>query len=135
VGFVRRVAEKIEEAFRKKPPPEHPTVRDDRTIAQLRVQSWVLGHLTAAAEKRAAVQKRRKRSDAEIFERFPLWIVPTYPGDDRLFASDGFRAWLPDDLPFEHATLGEVMAVDEKVADRGAAEPAAEAPQVRPSSR
>jgi hypothetical protein len=77
----------------------------------------------------------RKRSDAEIFERFPLWIVPTYPGDDRLFASDGFRAWLPDDLPFEHATLGEVMAVDEKVADRGAAEPAAEAPQVRPSSR
>jgi GT2 family glycosyltransferase len=114
VGFVRRVLEKIEEAFRKKPPPEHPTVRDDRTIAQLRVQTWVLAHLASAAEKRAAVQKRRKRSDAEIFERFPLWVVPTYPGDDPLFASEGFRAWLPGDLRFEHAELADVMAVDEK---------------------
>ena len=123
VGFVRRVGEKIEEALRKKPPVEHPTLRDDRTVAQLRVQTWVLGHLAAAAEKRAAVQSRRRRSDAEIFERFPLWVVPTYPGDEALFGSDGFRAWLPDDLPFEHAALADVMAVDEREAGR---EPAAE---------
>ena len=133
VGFVRRVVEKIEEAFRKKPPIEHPTLDDDRTVAQLRVQTWVLGHLAAAAEKRAAVQKRRQRSDAEIFERFPLWIVPTYPGDERLFGSDGFRAWLPDDLRFERATLGEVMAVGEKLGERGEETPAVEAPRARSS--
>jgi len=35
--------------------------------------------------------------------------VPTYPGDESLFASSGFRALLPDGLPLVEAALGEVM--------------------------
>jgi hypothetical protein len=54
----------------------------------------------------------RRRSDAEIFARFPLYVVPTYPGDAALFRSDGFRAWLPADVPVEFSTLEEVMAWD-----------------------
>src|SRR5262249_48074585 len=52
---------------------------------------------------------RRKRSDREIFERFPLSLVPTYPGDHALFNSPGFAAWLPDDLPVVRKTLEEIM--------------------------
>jgi hypothetical protein len=85
-------------------------VTDERTVAQLRAITWLLAHLDAAAGKRALVQRRRKRSDAEIFRRFPAFVVPTYPGDERLFASEAFRAWLPDDLPVERARLEEVMA-------------------------
>ena len=88
---------------------EPPYLTDERTIAQLRALSWLLGNLDRAAACRDAVQKRRKRSDREIFERFPLYLVPTYPGDHALFASPGFQAWLPEDLPLVRGTLEEVM--------------------------
>ena len=90
--------------------PEPPRVTDERTVAQLRAITWLLANLDGSAAERQAVQRRRKRSDAEIFRRFPLYLVPTYPGDERLFASAGFRAWLPDDLPLERATLEEMIA-------------------------
>ncbi|HEY9423138.1 MAG TPA: hypothetical protein VIW92_17120, partial [Thermoanaerobaculia bacterium] len=70
---------------------------------------WLLEHLDGAAEARAAVQRRRKRPDREIFERFPVYLVPTYPGDEALFASPGFQAWFPDDLPVVRARLEEIM--------------------------
>jgi GT2 family glycosyltransferase len=89
--------------------PEAPRLTDERTIAQFRALNWITGHLDAAASTRAAVQKRRKRSDLEIFERFPAYLVPTYPGDQALFASPGFEAWLPKDLPIRRATLAEIM--------------------------
>jgi GT2 family glycosyltransferase len=89
--------------------PELPRLTDERTIAQLRVLSWLLGNLDRAAACREAVQKRRTRSDREIFERFPLYLVPTYPGDHTLFASPGFQACLPEDLPLVRGTLEEVM--------------------------
>ena len=57
------------------------------------------------------MQRRRARSDREIFQRFPLALVPTYPGDARLFADPGFAAWLPDDLPLRRATLADLMDV------------------------
>ena len=47
--------------------------------------------------------------DREILARFPLWVVPTYPGDDALFASPGFRSWLPTDVPLVEAKLSDVM--------------------------
>jgi hypothetical protein len=72
----------------------------------------LLGGLDRAAVERERVQARRRRSDAEIFARFPLWVVPTYPGDDALFRSPGFRSWLAADLPLHHATLEEVMQWD-----------------------
>ncbi|HBL27337.1 MAG TPA: hypothetical protein DD490_10935 [Acidobacteria bacterium] len=89
--------------------PEPPRLTDERTVAQLRALSWLLGNLDRAAAARAAVQKRRKRSDREIFERFPLYVVPTYPGDHALFTSPGFEAWLPADLPLVRGRLAEVM--------------------------
>lgn len=87
-----------------------PRIEDERTVAQLRALTWILGHLDRAAGRREEVQARRKRSDAEIFRRFPAWIVPTYPGDERLFGSPGFRAWLPAELPVERAELADVIA-------------------------
>jgi GT2 family glycosyltransferase len=95
------------------PPPvitsEPPRLSDERTIAQFRALHWVTSHLDAAAVTRAAVQKRRRRSDREIFERFPAYLVPTYPGDHELFASPGFQAWLPEELPLRRVGLGEIM--------------------------
>jgi hypothetical protein len=89
--------------------PDWPRLTDERTIAQFRALNWITGHLDTAAATRAAVQKRRKRGDLEIFERFPAYLVPTYPGDQALFASPGFEAWLPKDLPIRRATLAEIM--------------------------
>ena len=89
--------------------PEIPRIVDERTVAQFRALHWLVGHLDAVAKARAAVQGRRKRPDREIFERFPLYVVPTYPGDQALFASPGFRAWLPEELPLVKARLEEIM--------------------------
>ena len=89
--------------------PEAPRLTDERTIAQFRALRWLLGNLDPAAVSRAAVQRRRKRSDREIFERFPAYLVPTYPGDRELFASSGFQAWLPEELPVVRAEIGEIM--------------------------
>ncbi|HVS00184.1 MAG TPA: glycosyltransferase family 2 protein, partial [Thermoanaerobaculia bacterium] len=89
--------------------PELPSLSDERTISQLRAVQWVLGHLDRAADRRASVQRRRRRSDLKIFERFPLYLVPTYPGDEALFASPGFQAWLPEDLPLVRRRLEEIM--------------------------
>jgi GT2 family glycosyltransferase len=111
--FLRRGLRKLGAVPPLPPAPavlaEAPRLTDERTIAQLRALHWLTGHLDGAAESRAAVQKRRKRSDREIFERFPAYLVPTYPGDAELFASPGFQAWLPEDLPLRKATLGEIM--------------------------
>jgi hypothetical protein len=107
--FLRRGLRKLGIA----PPPgseaEGPRLTDERTIAQFRALHWLTGHLDAAAAARAAVQRRRKRPDHEIFERFPAYLVPTYPGDRELFASPGFQAWLPAELPLRRAELGEIM--------------------------
>jgi hypothetical protein len=35
--------------------------------------------------------------------------VPTYAGDEELFASDSFETLLPDGWPVERMSLGEVM--------------------------
>jgi hypothetical protein len=89
--------------------PDDPRLTDERTIAQLRALHWLTGHLDGSAATRASVQRRRKRPDREIFERFPAYLVPTYPGDRELFASPGFQAWLPAEMPLRRAELGEIM--------------------------
>ncbi|HVS02880.1 MAG TPA: glycosyltransferase family 2 protein [Thermoanaerobaculia bacterium] len=86
-----------------------PRITDPRTVAQLRAVSYLLRHLDRAAEKRARNQAARRVPDREILARFPLYLVPTYPGDEALFASPGFRRWLPEDVPLVEATLGELM--------------------------
>jgi hypothetical protein len=56
-------------------------IDDPLTQAHLRALLWIHGHRESLAAKRRAVQERRRRPDAEIFSKFPLRIVPTYPGD------------------------------------------------------
>ena len=112
--FLSKMAERIQAARSAPPPPappvqDAPCLTDQRTIAQLRALHWLLGNLDGAAEHRAQVQRRRRRPDREIFERFPLYLVPTYPGDEALFASPGFEAWLPRDLPLVRTELAKVM--------------------------
>ena len=90
--------------------PAPPRIEDARTLSQLRAFNHLLGNLEGAAESRRRVQARRRRSDREIFDRFPLYLVPTYPGDAELFASPAFATWLPDDVPLVRADLEEIMA-------------------------
>ncbi len=93
-------------------PPRSPVLSDERTVAQLRALSYLLTHLEKAAAAREAIQRRRRRSDREIFTRFPLYLVPTYPGDRALFESPGFAHWLPPDLPLARHRLEELMELD-----------------------
>jgi GT2 family glycosyltransferase len=81
---------------------------DPLTIAQARALLWIRRHEAALAEKRARVQARRRRADREIFAKFPLRIVPTYPGDER-FDSDFFRAFLAGAPPLTRMSLSEIF--------------------------
>lgn len=89
-------------------------IEDGRTIAQLRAVTSLVSQLDGAADHRRTVQAQRTRGDREIFERFPLAIVPTYPGDERLFSGTGFASWLPDDLPTARHALGDVIVIEDK---------------------
>ena len=114
VELARRINDRVQRDLKKllaRQPATvaHPTLTDERTVSQLRAMSYLLGHLDSAAEKRRAVQARRQRPDAEYFERFPPYLVATYPGDEELFASPGFKSWLPGDLPLVEVELADVM--------------------------
>ena len=84
------------------------TIDDPLTAMQFRALEWVIGRGDAIAKKRAAVQERRRRTDAEIFARFPMLIVPTYPGDEQLMKSALFRLLLPK-LPLLERALGDII--------------------------
>jgi GT2 family glycosyltransferase len=86
-----------------------PVITDPRTLSQLQAVSGILGNLDRLAAKRAAVQALRRVDDRELLAEFPLWIVPTYPGDEAFFASAGFEALLPRDVPLVRARLDELM--------------------------
>jgi GT2 family glycosyltransferase len=113
-GLMRAI-EGLRRALRGDAPPvaaaaTAPVLADERTLAHHRAVWNLLGNLDRAAAKRARVQSMRRRSDAEIFRRFPLYVVPTYPGDAALFRSEAWSAWLASDLPVLRSTLEEVMA-------------------------
>lgn len=113
-GFVRRGVRKAARLLLPQwvfdTPESEVRLEDPRTIAQLRALSHLWNHLDGAAEMRRQVQARRRRSDQAIFERFPLHLVPTYPGDEILFDSPAFADWLPADVPIVRQGLEEVMA-------------------------
>lgn len=90
---------------RRKP---HAILTDDLTRMQFRAMEAIFRELESITERRARVQRERVRSDREIFERFPLAIVPTYPGDETLFASTLFQALRPA-MRHETKTLDELM--------------------------
>ena len=79
---------------RRRPTEDQVILDDPLTTMQFRAFDWIMRNETRLAEKRAHVQSLRKRSDAEIFERFPLVVVPTYPGDETLTSSALFREML-----------------------------------------
>lgn len=91
--------------FRKKPLA---TIDDPLTAMQFRALDWVMRNSAKIAEKRARIQAGRKRGDVEIFQRFPLHFVPTYPGDDDLLRNPLFALLRPH-LPSVDKTLGDIM--------------------------
>jgi GT2 family glycosyltransferase len=84
------------------------TIDDPLTAMQFRALGWVLEHGQRIAEKRATVQSTRTRSDAEIFAKFPLHFIPTYPGDEDLLRNPLFALLRPA-LPSVEKTLGDIM--------------------------
>ena len=90
------------------PKPPLAAIDDPLTAMQFRAFDWIVKNDARLAAKRRDVQQRRKRSDREIFERFPLHFVPTYPGDAQLMESALFRLLRPA-LPSEEKTLEEIM--------------------------
>jgi GT2 family glycosyltransferase len=84
------------------------TIDDPLTTMQFRAFEWIVAHGDRIAAKRAAVQKLRRRPDREIFERFPLHIVPTYPGDEALMRGALFNLLRPS-LPSIERTLSDIM--------------------------
>lgn len=85
------------------------TLEDPLTVAHLKALLWIHENHEALAAKRRAVQASRRRPDSEIFSRFPLRIVPTYPGDAR-FDSNFFREFLPDTPKLVRTTLSEIFS-------------------------
>jgi GT2 family glycosyltransferase len=83
-------------------------IDDPLTTMQFRAFDWIVKHEARLAQKRHDVQRRRKRGDREIFERFPLHFVPTYPGDDVLMHSPLFRLLRPQ-LPSVDKELGDII--------------------------
>ena len=83
-------------------------VDDPLTVAQLRALLWIHSHHASLSEKRRRVQASRRRPDSEIFARFPLRIVPTYPGDEQ-FASEFFAPFLESAPPLVRSTLDEIF--------------------------
>ena len=83
-------------------------IDDPLTAMQFRAIDWIFRNQDRLARKRHDVQQRRKRSDREIFERFPLQFIPTYPGDAEMMQSALFRLLRPA-LPSEDKTLEEMI--------------------------
>jgi len=84
------------------------SVEDPLAIAQLRALRWLFGNLDSLQRKREWVQSRRRRDDADIFSRFPVAVVPTYPGDG-LFATRFFEEIRPLVLSLQARTLSEIF--------------------------
>ncbi len=90
-----------------------PVVVDHQTIAQVRALSAIITGLDDVMDQRVRIQARRRRPDREIFERFPLHVVATYPGDEDLFASAGFEAMWPQDLQPVRCRLEDIVEIKE----------------------
>jgi GT2 family glycosyltransferase len=83
-------------------------LEDPLTLAHLRALLWIHRSQESLAAKRRAVQSKRRRPDSEIFAKFPLRLVPTYPGDER-FDSEFFREFLASAPRLVRTTLEEIF--------------------------
>jgi GT2 family glycosyltransferase len=89
-------------------PPALARIDDPLTAMQFRAFEWILQNQERIAIKRKSVQANRKRTDAEIFAKFPLQIIPTYPGDEALMRGALFRILGPH-LPSVERKLGDII--------------------------
>lgn len=101
-SFLRRVKRRVTG------PNPLAALDDPLTTMQFRAFDWIVANEARLAQKRHRVQSMRKRSDREIFERFPLHFVPTYPGDESLLKGAIFRLLRPQ-LPSVDRTLGDII--------------------------
>ncbi|MGZ8852556.1 MAG: glycosyltransferase family 2 protein [Thermoanaerobaculia bacterium] len=101
-SFISRVRRKV---FG---PPALAKIDDPLTAMQFRAFEWILQRQERIVIKRNAVQSRRRRSDQDIFARFPLHIVPTYPGDEALMSGPLFRLLRPH-LPAVDSKLSDII--------------------------
>ena len=105
---------RLGEGLAPAPPPRgelpSPDLSHPLVHAQLQLIWAITGGLDDLLARRRMVQARRTVPDRRLFERFPPWVVPVYPGDQALFDSDAFRALLPPTVAFRHASLDEVHA-------------------------
>lgn len=62
-------------------------------------------------KKRQEVQKMRIFSDFEYFKNFPLYIIPTYLGDEILFSNPLFLNTLPKSLPLVKKELKDIICL------------------------
>ncbi len=83
-------------------------VSDPLTVAHLKALLWIRRNRDGLARRRAEVQRRRRRPDREIFAKFPLRIVPTYPGD-AAFDSAFFAEFLAGAPPLLRSTLEDIF--------------------------
>jgi GT2 family glycosyltransferase len=90
------------------PPPARVRLDDPLTLAHLRALLWIHRSQESLAAKRRSVQANRRRPDSEIFAKFPLRLVPTYPGDER-FDSEFFREFLASAPRLVRTTLEEIF--------------------------
>lgn len=87
------------------------SLEDPLTAAHLRALLWIHRNQAALAEKRRAVQAARRRTDAEIFAKFPMRRVPTYPGDDR-FDGEFFAPFWEGAPELVRTTLRDIFGSD-----------------------
>ncbi|MBP9143264.1 MAG: glycosyltransferase family 2 protein [Thermoanaerobaculia bacterium] len=107
--FTRRVWGRISRRLRRVVAGGGFELSHPQALSHLRAMSLFLAVLDDAAAVREVARQRRRRSDRELCERFPLYLVPTYLGDEALFASSGFSSLLPASPVLARATLSEVM--------------------------
>jgi GT2 family glycosyltransferase len=91
--------------------PPRVAVDDPLTVAHLRALLWIHRHHETLAKKRREVQAGRRRADRDILAKFPLRLVPTYPGDER-FDSAFFEPFLQLAPPLVRTTLREIFEAD-----------------------
>jgi hypothetical protein len=76
---------------------------------QLRAAQGFFSGFQGTERRRAELEAARKVPDREILARFPRFVVPTYLGDEELFASEAFRALLPEDWPIKYRQLDQII--------------------------
>jgi len=91
------------------PDSGQPFAENSLLLMQMRAAQGFFCGFEKTERRRAELEIARKVPDREILTRFPRCVVPTYLGDDELFASEAFRALLPEDWPLEYRQLDQII--------------------------